>query len=133
MKHYPTEKEVFPDLVFQDDENVKVYPESHIVYNDSFKLVYENNRDHELYFGAEWKAERWVKGDWKLVDIDWVWVSLLGYIEPHSTHVTTERFPFSDGVYRISKTCMLTDVYLRDEERWETEFTVEFYLLKTSK
>ena len=115
------------------NEDVKVYPENHLINGNSFKLVFENNRDTELYWGAEWKTEKWIRGEWKPIRIDWAWVSLLVSAEPHSTVVTTEKFPFSEGLYRISKNCMLTDVYLRDEERWESEFIVEFYLLKTSK
>ena len=53
------------------NEDVKVYPLSHIIYNDSFKIVFENNRDTRLFWGQAWEAEKWVQGEWEPVHIDW--------------------------------------------------------------
>lgn len=115
-----------------EGEDVRIYPESHIITDNKFKIVFENNRDKALYWGQEWKAERWVNGKWVYWNPDWIWTSLQCYTEPQSTNVTTERFPFRDGLYRITKRCMLTDNYDREKKEWVDEFTVTFYLVKES-
>jgi len=112
---------------------VRVYPESHIIKGDSFKIVFENWRLQKLYWGSDWKAEKLIDGEWVHQNPDWAWTAeLRTTLIPFMRRVDTHNFPFDDGLYRITKTCMLTDVYLRDENRWESEFTATFYLIKTS-
>lgn len=113
-------------------EFVRVYPDSHIIKGDSFKIVFENWRFQGLYWGSSWKAEKMIDGEWVFQNPDWAWTAELRTIMSFMRKVDAHNFPFDDGLYRITKKCMLTDVYLRDEKRWESEFTVTFYLIKTS-
>ena len=114
-----------------EGEDVKIYPESHFVTDGSFRIVFENDRDEALYWGSYWMAEKYVEGEWVIQNADWVWTLELRYINPYSTTVERERFPFDDGLYRITKRCMLTDNYDRDKNEWIDEFTATFYIIKT--
>ncbi len=115
-----------------DGVDVNVYPESHNIKGSQFNIVFENNRDEELYWGSEWKAEKWINGEWTYQDPNWVWTMELRIASPYSTVINSEKFPFSNGIYRITKKCMLTNIYLRDQNKWESEFIVTFYLIKQS-
>jgi hypothetical protein len=114
-----------------EDENVRIYPESHIIADDEFRIVFENNRKKSLFWGSSWSAEKCVGGEWVEQEFDWAWTAELRGIGSFGRIVNTHKFPFDAGVYRISKKCMLSDVYLRDERRWRDEFTATFYLIKT--
>ena len=50
---------------------------------------------------------------------------------PYSTVIDSEKFPFSNGLYRITKRCMLSDNYDRDKHEWIDEFAATFYIIKT--
>ncbi|MCW4014137.1 MAG: hypothetical protein NWF07_14280 [Candidatus Bathyarchaeota archaeon] len=113
-------------------ENVKIYPESHIITGDTFTITYENNRDKPLYWGSYWLAEKHVSGEWVEQNLNWVWPDILYYAERNSTTTREERFPFDDGVYRITKQIMLTDNYDRETHEWVDQFTVTFYIIKTN-
>ena len=114
-------------------EHVRVYPARHVINGDSFQIVYENWRLQHLYWGSEWRAEKMINGEWVEQNPDWAWTAeLRTTIIPFCRRVDSHTFPFDDGLYRISKKCMLTDVYLRDQKRWESEFTATFYLIKTT-
>jgi len=113
-------------------EHVRVYPTSHVIKGDSFQIVYENWRLQSLYWGSDWKAEKMINGEWVEQEFNWAWTAELRTLIPFCRKVDTHNFPFDDGLYRITKKCMLTDVYLRDQKRWESEFTATFYLIKTS-
>ena len=112
--------------------DVKIYPKRHIIHGDSFRIVFENNRNAKLYWGSDWIAEKWVDGEWVNQVFDWAWTAEIRATGPFSRVVNTHSFPFGDGLYRITKKCMLTDVYIRDEGRWESMFSATFYLIKTS-
>ena len=115
-----------------EDENVKIYPEHHIIYGDSFRIVFENNRGEALYWGSYWVAEKYNgHGNWIEQNINWVWPDMLYFAEKNSTGVYKERFPFGDGLYRITKRFMLSDNYDRDKHEWVDEFAATFYLIKT--
>ena len=114
-----------------EGEDVRIYPESHVISDDSFRIVFENNRDEVLYWGSYWMAERYVDGEWVHMNSDWVWTLELRFADPYSTIVNRERFPFDEGLYRITKKCMLSDNYDRDKSEWVDEFTATFYLFKT--
>lgn len=45
-----------------EDEDVMVYPENHIISGERFKIVFVNRRDEPMYWGSEWRAEKWVNG-----------------------------------------------------------------------
>ena len=114
-------------------EHVRVYPARHVINGDSFQIVYENWRSQKLYWGSDWRAEKLINGEWVEQTVDWAWTAeLRTTIIPFCRRVDTHRFPFDDGLYRITKRCMLTGVYLRDQKRWKSEFTATFYLIKTS-
>ena len=114
-----------------DGVDVKVYPESRNIDGDSFRIVFENNRGASLYWGSEWRAEKWIDGEWVEQEFDWVWAAELRFTGPYSKSVDTLKFPFDDGLYRITKRCMLSDTYDRDKRIWVDEFTAIFYLIKT--
>ncbi|MHA2163704.1 MAG: hypothetical protein ACXABF_14900, partial [Candidatus Thorarchaeota archaeon] len=59
---------------------------------------------------------------------DWAWTAELRVTGPFSRVVNTHSFPFGDGLYRITKKCMLTDVYIRDEGR-KVGVNVQCYIL----
>lgn len=111
-------------------ENVRIYPESHIVNGNEFKIIFENNRQKSLYWGSDWRAEKCVDGEWVEQEFEWAWTAELRGTGGFSRIVNKHNFPFDAGLYRISKDCMLSDVYLRDEKRWRDEFTATFYLIK---
>lgn len=114
-------------------EHVRVYPVRHVINGDSFQIVYENWRLQPLYWGSNWKTEKLIDGEWVEQNPDWAWTAELrsSGIIPFMRSVDTHNFPFDDGLYRITKKCMLTDVYLRNQNRWESEFTATFYLIIT--
>jgi len=114
-----------------DGVDVKVYPESYAFSGDSFRIVFENNRAEPLYWGSDWSAEKWVDGEWVMLDEAIVYTLDLRYSEPYSKVVNSFRFPFDEGLYRISKRCMLTDNYDTDKNEGVDEFTATFYLTKT--
>jgi len=113
--------------------DVKVYPESHIISGNRLRIVIENNRDVELFWGSYWGAEKYIKGKWVLQNPGWGWLDYLAFTKPHSIAVGDERFPFSDGLYRITKPCMLTDKIDRVNDEWVDKFTATFYIIKTNK
>ena len=113
-----------------DGVDVKVYPESHVFGGDSFRIVFENNRDEELFWGSSWQFEEWIDGEWVTPNITRVWTLELRSTGPFSKVTNGHRFPFEDGLYRISKRCWLTDERDRDKNEWVDEFTVTFYLVK---
>ncbi|TFH15110.1 hypothetical protein E4H04_08995 [Candidatus Bathyarchaeota archaeon] len=115
-----------------EGEDVRIYPESHIVIDDRFRIVFENNRDEALYWGSYWMAEKYVEDEWVIQNVGWVWTLELRFIDPYSTTVDSERFLFDDGLYRITKRCMLSDNYDRDKKEWIDEFAAIFYLFKIS-
>jgi len=115
-----------------DGVDVKVYPKNHIINGDTFKIVYKNNRNENLYWGSEWVAEKWVNGTWFKQDPPWdAWTAELRLAGPFFPRVDTEKAFFGKGVYRITKKCMLTDNYSRERREWVDEFTVQFILIKT--
>ncbi len=115
-----------------EGEDVKVYPVSHIIYDESFTIVFENNRDSELYWGSSWSVEEYVDGEWITPNITRVWTLELRGIGAYARRTDVHKFPFEDGVYRVSKRCMLTDDYDRIKKEWVDEFTASFYLIKMS-
>lgn len=114
-----------------EEVNVKVYPESHNISGNCLRIVIENNRDKELYWGSYWEAEKYIKGKWVLQDPGWGWPDYLAFTKPHSFTVGDERFPFSDGLYRITKPFMLNDKIDIVNDEWADEFTATFYIIKT--
>jgi hypothetical protein len=114
-----------------EGEDVRIYPESHIISGNTFKIVFENNRDENLYWGSEWKAEKWINGEWTYQDPNWVWTMELRIASPYSKVVDSFSFLFDEGLYRITKRCMLSDNYDRDKHEWVDEFTATFYIIKT--
>jgi len=115
-----------------DGVDVKVYPENHVFSGDSFRIVFENNRGENLYWGSDWQFKEWINGEWVTPNITRVWTALLHASRPFTKVTNGHKFPFEDGLYRISKRCWLTDDYDRDKKEWVDEFTATFYLLKTS-
>jgi hypothetical protein len=139
-----TDKTILPEFSFNMDllytinytglpenENVNVYPESHLI-SDSFKIVFENNRPEELLWGSDWQFEKWVNDEWITPNITRVWTLELRFIGAYARRTDGHKFPFDDGLYRISKRCWLTDDYDRDKKEWVGEFTTSFYLIKMS-
>ena len=114
-----------------EGEDVRIYPASHIIYDNTFKIVFENNRDSNLYWGSYWQAEKYIDDKWVLQNASWVWTDELRFAWNHSTAVDTEKFPFGDGFYRITKRCMLSDNFDRFKREWVDQFSVTFYLIKT--
>jgi len=41
-----------------------------------------------------------------------------------------KKFPFDEGLYRITKWCILSDNYDSDKNEWIDEFVATFYLIK---
>ena len=116
-----------------EGENVRIYPESPIITGDEFKIVFENKRNKGFYWGSEWNAEKWVNSTWVYwIPDDWAWSAELRELSPFSRTVNTHYFPFEEGLYRITKKCMLTDNYSRIRKKWVDEFTVTFYIKKES-
>lgn len=112
-------------------ENVRIHPESHIITGDTFKIIYENNRDKPLYWGSYWKAEKNISGEWVQQNhTNWVWPDILYFAERNSTAVQECKFPFDDGAYRITKKIMLSDNYDREKHEWVDQFTATFYIIK---
>ncbi len=114
-----------------EGEYVRIYPKSHIITDDEFEIVFENIRNKRLCWGSEWSAERWVNSSWVYwIPDNWAWSAELRELFPFSRTVNKHNFPFEDGLYRITKKCMLTDNYDRVRKMWVDEFTVTFYLIK---
>lgn len=111
-------------------ENVRIHPESHIITGDTFQIIYENNRDENLYWGSDWSAEKWVDGEWITPNYTWIFTLELRFSDPHSTVVDSFKSPFDTGVYRITKQIMLTNNYDRENHKWIDQFTATFYIIK---
>ncbi len=114
-----------------DGVDVRVYPEGSSFSGDSFRVVFENNRDAALYWGSDWSTEKWVEGEWVTPDGAIFYTLDLRHVESYSKSVDSFRFPFDDGLYRVTKRCMLSDNYDREKNEWVDEFTATFYLTKT--
>lgn len=114
-----------------EDEDIRIYPEHSIIYGDSFRIVFENNRNQSLYWGADWRAEKWINGEWIVPNEPIFYTLDLRHVEPFSLVVDSFRFHFDEGLYRISKRCMLSDNYDREKREWVNEFTASFYIIKT--
>ena len=116
-----------------EGEDVRIYPANHTFSGKKLWIVIENNRNESLYFGSEWKAEKWDNGRWVYKKPPWdAWTSILLVAEPNNTTTFNVNAFFDPGIYRITKDFMLTENYLRDEQRWESKFTVQFIVYKTS-
>lgn len=112
-------------------ENVNIYPESHHI-TDSFKIIFENNRPEELCWGSDWQFEKWENEKWITPNVTQVWTLELRVLYAYGKTTNLHKFPYDEGIYRISKRCMLTDNYDRDRKEWVDEFTTSFYIVKTS-
>jgi hypothetical protein len=114
-----------------EGEDVRIHPVSHVFSGNEFGIVFENNRNQSLYWGADWKAEKWVDGEWVTPEGAIFYTLDLRHTEPYGSVFDSFSFPFDAGLYRITKRCMLSDNYDRDKRVWVDEFTASFYIIKT--